>query len=178
MKKIDFLPTFLKANGKKYQIKTSFKDWIEFEEIITREDLILEEKQVFSLRKVLKDQVHKNPIEFLELFIKAVEFCRCGLPSVASDDNKKVLDFKKDFWAIWADFKTYNGIDLKKEELHWWEFMSLFYSLPQSSQIKKRIEIRDLSLGEISKIKDNKTRREIRRMKELFSLEPLEDDEL
>lgn len=42
-----------------------------------------------------------------------------------------MLDLKKDFWAVWADFKTYNGIDLTQEDMHWWQFMALFHSLPQ-----------------------------------------------
>lgn len=170
MGKIDALPETLTAQGKKYPIKTGFRAWAAFEEILNREDLTMEEKQVFALRKVLKCPAPPAPLLFLELFLQAAWFCRCGLPNIPSEDDKQVLDLKKDFWAIWADFKTYNGIDLAQEDLHWWQFMALFQSLPQDCQIKRRISVRSMSYQDISKIKNPRQRRELRRMQRLYSL--------
>ena len=85
-----------------------------------------------------------------------------------------MLDLKKDFWAVWADFKTYNGIDLTQQDMHWWQFMALFYSLPQGCQIKRRMEIRGIGSQELSKMKDAKQRREIRRLQRLYALEDSE----
>lgn len=96
--------------------------------------------------------------------MQAAWFCRCGLPNVPSEDDRQLLDLKKDFWAVWADFKTYNGIDLTQQDMHWWQFMALFHSLPQGCQIKRRMEIRGIGSQELSKMKDAKQRREIRRL--------------
>ena len=118
----------------------------------------------------MKSPAPKEPFAFLELFLQAAWFCRCGLPIVPEDDDKKTLDFYKDFWAVWADFLTYNGVDLLKEDLHWWQFMALFQSLPQDCQIKRRISVRSMSYQDISKIKNPRQRRELRRMQQLYSL--------
>ena len=170
MKKPYKLPDCLKAGGKRYPIETGYQEWLEFEQILDRSDLTEEEKQVFALRKVLKSPAPKEPFAFLELFLQAAWFCRCGLPIVPEDDDKKTLDFYKDFWAVSADFLTYNGVDLLKEDLHWWQFMALFQSLPQDCQIKRRISVRSMSYQDISKIKNPRQRRELRRMQQLYSL--------
>lgn len=114
MKKPYKLPDSLEASGKRYPIETGYREWMEFEQILDRSDLTEEEKQVFALRKVLKGPAPHEPLAFLELFLQAAWFCRCGLPVVPGDDGRKTLDFYKDFWAVWADFLTYNGVDLLK----------------------------------------------------------------
>lgn len=177
MKKPYKLPDYLEASGNRYPIKTGYREWMEFEQILDRPDLTEEEKQVFALRKVLKGPAPHEPLVFLELFLQAAWFCRCGLPVVPGDDGRKTLDFYKDFWAVWADFLTYNGVDLLKDDLHWWQFMALFQSLPEDAQIKRRINIRSITYGELSKIKNSKQRRQIRRLQELYSLDDYSDDD-
>lgn len=174
MGKIDTLPQTLTVQGKAYPIKTGFRSWIAFEGILNRNDLTIEEKQVFALRRVLKSPAPPDPFLFLELFLQAAWFCRCGLPNVPSEDDRQLLDLKKDFWAVWADFKTYNGIDLTQQDMHWWQFMALFHSLPQGCQIRRRMEIRGIGSQELSKMKDAKQRREIRRLQRLYALEDSE----
>ena len=58
--------------------------------------------------------------------------------------------------------------------MHWWQFMALFHSLPQGCQIKRRMEIRGIGSQELSKMKDAKQRREIRRLQRLYALEDSE----
>lgn len=171
MKKPYKLPDALQAARKKYPIKTDYRDWLAFEQILDRADLTEEEKQVFALRRVLKSPPPSDALAFLELFLRAAWFCRCGLPVVPEDDSRKTLDFYKDFWAVWADFLTYNHVDLLKETLHWWQFMALFQSLPEEAQIKRRIGIRSVTYGELSKIKNSKQRRQIKRLQQLYALE-------
>ena len=72
---------------------------------------------------------------------------------------------------MWADFLTYNHVDLLKETMHWWQFMALFQSLPEEAQIKRRIGIRSVTYGELSKIKNSKQRRQIKRLQQLYALE-------
>ena len=55
--------------------------------------------------------------------------------------------------------------------------MALFQSLPEDAQIKRRINIRSITYGELSKIKNSKQRRQIRRLQELYSLDDYSDDD-
>lgn len=61
MGKIDALPQTLTVQGKAYPIKTGFRSWIAFEAILSRNDLTIEEKQVFALRRVLKSPAPPGP---------------------------------------------------------------------------------------------------------------------
>ncbi len=61
MGKIDALPQTLTVQGKAYPIKTGFRSWIAFEAILSRNDLTIEEKQVFALRRVLKKPSAAGP---------------------------------------------------------------------------------------------------------------------
>lgn len=71
MGKIDTLPQTLTVQGKAYPIKTGFRSWIAFEGILNRNDLTIEEKQVFALRRILKSPAPPDPFLFLELFLQA-----------------------------------------------------------------------------------------------------------
>ena len=95
------------------------------------------------------------------------------LPLGKSEPKNKVLDWEKDSATIWADFRGYFGIDLDKENFHWWEFMALFESLPKDCAIKRIMGIRAIDL---SKIKDPEIRAEYEEQKRLVALEAPEND--
>ena len=79
------------------------------------------------------------------------------------------MDWDSDFAAIWADFKLYYHVDLRRiHYLHWWDFMAMFGSLPKDAEIKRRISVRAVDL---STIKDAQTREEWRQRKELVTLD-------
>lgn len=54
--------------------------------------------------------------------------------------------------------------------------MALFHSLPQGCQIKRRMEIRGIGSQELSKMKDAKQRREIRRLQRIYALYNEDED--
>ena len=70
MGKIDALPQTLTVQGKAYPIKTGFRSWIAFEGILNRNDLTIEEKQVFALRRVLKSPAPPDPFCFWSCFCR------------------------------------------------------------------------------------------------------------
>lgn len=146
------LPT--KLDGR--EIPTDFRTWIRYGHI-WESSLLIEEKVRLSFKLILKIEPfesHEDLKKWLDLF---TWFYRCGKDSNRGTPTKeRVLDWKEDELTIWADFKTYNGIDLRSARLHWWEFMALFSSLPSNSQMKEIIGLRAMDLSEI---KDPTTRR-------------------
>lgn len=58
--------------------------------------------------------------------------------------KKKLIDFNKDQWRIYADFRQVYGINLNEaEDLHWWEFMGMLWNMPyKQSTFLQVIEIR------------------------------------
>lgn len=59
-------------------------------------------------------------------------------------EKKKLLDYKKDQWRIYADFRQIYGINLNEaSDLHWWEFMGMLWNMPaKQSSFLQVIEIR------------------------------------
>lgn len=51
----------------------------------------------------------------------------------AKEDKTPVTDWQVDQWRIWVAFKNQYGIDLNKEQLHFWEFMALLTNLEECS---------------------------------------------
>ncbi len=59
------------------------------------------------------------------------------------------------------------GIDLTKDDLHWWLFRALFEGLNDENKICKVMEIRSIDL---SKIKDKEQKAHYRRLKRIYRL--------
>lgn len=58
-------------------------------------------------------------------------------------DKRKLLDFEKDQWRIYADFRQIYGINLNEADMHWWEFMGMLWNMPhRQSSFLQVIEIR------------------------------------
>ncbi len=50
--------------------------------------------------------------------------------SPTQKSNQKVMDYYKDQWRIYADFRQIYGINLNDADLHWWEFCGLLWNMP------------------------------------------------
>ena len=84
---------------------------------------------------------------------------------------ERLLDWKKDALRIWGDFRVYAGIDLFTARMHWWQFMSIFRSLPPESQIKNAIYYRSVDMRRIS---DPKERERYADIKRAVALDPVD----
>jgi len=89
------------------------------------------------------------------------------------DDGEKVFDFRIDASRIYASFYQAYKIDLSKEALHWWAFISLFNALPEDTIIRKVIDIRT---KKIDPKMSEKERTALVRAKDRFSLNKASDD--
>lgn len=149
--------------GKK--IETDFRKWIKFS-LMLDAPLLPAEKYTLALLNIL-GEIPKDEERY---FAAIIDFYQCGESRRDVEPAKeKLLDWDADSPAIWADFRIYAGIDLDKENLHWWEFMALFRSLPEDARIRQLMELRAVDL---SKIKDSETRNDYARRKRMVALEP------
>ena len=153
------------------EIDCGFKKWLKFG-CIWADDLTIIEKKNLAFRYILKS-IPPEP-EQVKWLTEMFWFYRCGKEIRDTECSKeKVLDWEKDSATIWADFRGYFGIDLDKENFHWWEFMALFESLPKDCAIKRIMGIRAIDL---SKIKDPEMHAEYEEQKRLVALEAPEND--
>ena len=151
-------------------IETGFRKWLRFG-ALWDSPLRPEEKYTLSLLNILGEIPDRQE----EYFRAIMDFYACGeKPREAPPAPERLLDWRADGPAVWADFRIYAGINLDRAKLHWWEFMALFQSLPDEARVKQRMAVRGIDL---TKIKDPQTREEYARQKRLAALDPLPEDD-
>jgi hypothetical protein len=61
--------------------------------------------------------------------------------------GKKLFDFRHDSALIYASFMQTYGIDLIKNDLHWWEFLALFKGLTDDCIMRRVMDIRSKKIN-------------------------------
>lgn len=137
-------------------VRTDYLTWMRFGSI-WEAPLLQNEKIYLSYRLIFRKSVPSDLAQVKDDLEACFRFYNCEKePRITPTCRERVLDWKEDSPTIWADFLIYARIDLDREkDLHWWEFMALFESLPEDAQIKKRMGLRSTDL---SKIKDPEMR--------------------
>ena len=123
------LPNCIECNGKLFSIKTDFREWLKFGELIKSKDL--KAKQILYLFK--NEIPSENPFQaLLDFYVN---------PNITpkkqeSDDGKVIIDYIEDGEYIVGSFLAVYGINLITiDYLHWHEFQALFRALPDDSKI-------------------------------------------
>src|SRR5574344_2160254 len=116
------LPNTICVNGGFFSIKTDFREWLKFGELIKNKD------------------PSENPFQaLLDFYVN---------PNITprkqeNDDGRIVLDYIEDGEYIVGSFMAVYGINLITiDYLHWHEFQALFRSLPEDSKIMQIISRR------------------------------------
>lgn len=94
-------------------------------------------------------------------------FISCGAPEALGDaeDGPAAYSFEQDASRIVSAFRKVFGIDISRERLHWFRFVSMLGDL-SGTAFTNVIDIRTTSASEV----DEKHRAEFVRMKKRFSL--------
>ena len=172
---LDYLPTSFSIDGKKYEFNYDFRTSILF--CLLMQDTELTEEQKILQGLQLYYPVIPSNIE--EAYKKILYFYSRGKEI---EDNKKVkqgkrifkrnnnraYDFEIDADLIFSAFMTQYNINLNRDNLHWWEFMSLFNSLKDDTEIVKIMNYRTI---DVNTIEDKKERKMYKQLQDYYSLE-------
>lgn len=174
---LDWLPQTVMIGGVEYQIRSDFRTSILFESMM-RSGLSGWEK----LNQILKIYYPVIPADRQEAIRKAMWFYNCGKEQEQQEEkNKTRAQFKKDRVSysfeqdapyIYAAFMEVYKINLQRipsKELHWWEFVALFDSLPDDCKIRKIMYWRTCDTSGMP-------RKEVQRINELRKIYELKDD--
>ncbi len=158
------LPNYLEVEGKKYPIDTDFRTWVTVFDAASKESslcdlVIFVFPLIFSNGKIPAD-IFKT-LEAIGAFLCPFENRRKN-----GDDSSPLLSFTLDSPYIYSAFLSQYAIDLTKEDLHWWQFLSLLLSLNRCT-LQEIIKIRGMKPSEIS---DPLERARIRRLKGLYRI--------
>lgn len=160
---IDNLPE--QING--IPIRTDFRNMIQFE-------LLMEDGEIPASDKLLPalNLLYREPVPNLRKAWDGLSwFYRCGeeeTPGQAKSGEtaKKLYDFEQDAFYLYSAFQQVYQIDLQKEPLHWWAFMSLLSSLPESCLMGEIMRYRGM---DTSKLKGPEKKR-IQQLQRIFAI--------
>lgn len=175
---IDY-PDQAEVNGKRYEIRTNFRNSILFE-------LMMQDSSLSSTEKVRKGLYLYYPVVPYDMSAAvdaALWFYRCGKEEntvqkrmAARRGKNPVYSFEHDAGLIYAAFLLAYNIDLQDiQYMHWWRFRFLFNSLPKDCEFVRAMEYRSIDIND----KMPKEQKDFyKKMKRLYAL-PLskaEDD--
>lgn len=142
------LPRQVKFEGTSYALNLSYNRVLDVYELLREKELFDEEKTMFALAILVKE---KNSLPGLLNYIFD-EYL-----SITKRTNRntglRTVDFRQDGIYLYSSFlKDYN-IDLIKErnKLHWWQFISLFQGLSESTKMREVMKIRSQTIPERNK---------------------------
>lgn len=122
----DGLPDSLIIHGVEHKIKTDYRTWLRLMDTSDYKSLF----------------IGKVPPPSQELIQEIQRFISRGEDSKGEEDSSPIIDFKLDADYIYSSFLQAYGINLLKSDMHWFEFMALFKSLPEETIMRKIIEYR------------------------------------
>lgn len=157
------LPESLVIADVEYPIETSWRIWAEVGTLFEKKD------DVKALSKALLLVFKGNKIPRLKDALNEILFFyrRGKKEQNSSKKEEPVFDLVYDFPLLNAAFLSQYRINLRKSNMHWWEFWELFEGLKKDEKIIKVIGYRSSNLNEI---KNDEEKKHIRKMKELYKL--------
>ena len=166
-------PSYVQIDGKKYKINTDFKVAIECNKIAEDETIGDLERALAIIYKLFGEEGINAHEHYEKLLKGAKKYLSCGNDDIEMSKKEKDMDFIQDYGYIWASFMSdYNGLDIDKENMHWWKFFELLNGLSNSDIGNCCIlnRIRNLRNFDVKDIKDPKERERILEAKRQVAL--------
>jgi hypothetical protein len=167
----DILPDCVEYKGKNYPVKTDFKVWLKFHQIMKDKNKSPAEKSTNAILCCFDrgrcKELPDTCFEAIEALFNFFSGSRNSENGNNSPKREKVFDFTEDAGYIYSAFFQEYGIDLAFSSMHWYRFLALLNGLSESSQLRRIIAWRSINLSEIT---DTKRRDFYRRMKNFYKL--------
>lgn len=136
------LPSQIEVGGLFYAIKTDFREWLKFGEIIKQPFEVYDLAFLFEENVPLVVDFTKQLLEFYEN--------KNATPNYNDKSSERTLDYISDGEYIVGSFMSAYGIDLTSVDMHWHLFKALFVSLPDTSKITQIMGMRSYKKSEES----------------------------
>ena len=170
---IDEVPTTVIIDDVEFDINSDFRISMMFELLINDPELSERERLYQTL--ILYYPIIPSNLE--AAVDKIMWFYKCGKEEEKEENNNtskptgkstmRIYDYEHDSEIIFASFMKSYGINLQRDNLHWWEFKSLFDNIDEDSKLYKIMEIRSVNLNQI---KDKDKKNYYKKMKDLYKL--------
>ena len=166
-------PEYVEVEGKRYKINTDFRVAIECNRIAEDDNIGNLERALAIIYTLFGDEGINTPEHYEKLLELAQKYLLCGNEFDNNSNEKPDMDFIEDYGYIWASMMSdYNGLDIDKENIHWWKFNELLNGLSNSEMGNCCVlnRIRNLRTFDVSQIKDHKEKEKIIKAKKQVQL--------
>lgn len=161
-------PNGVFCDGLYYPVRTDFKIWLEFAELLEEKDSV--RAAVRALKLCYKSKIPPETGKALELLCG---FFLGGEPGKGKSGGARVISFEKDEELIYASFYSEYGIDLATEKMHWWRFLALMRGLSADSPLMRVVGVRAVKTSDI---KNPALRKKISEQKRIYAIDGCEAD--
>jgi hypothetical protein len=146
-----------------FAIRTDFRQALKFFRIAEDKDLEENEKAALYIRCFFNTipTPLDNVFDFIGWYV-------AGGEEAKKSPGVRVFDFDIDAGRLYAAFMQVYRIDLREENMHWWDFLELFRALPDGTMLARVMDIRGKKIDPKA---DAKYRMELARAKAAYALE-------
>nr|DAG86785.1 MAG TPA: hypothetical protein [Caudoviricetes sp.] len=152
---LESLPRSIRIGDIDYPIRTDFRTWIKVESIL--KDSNIPDGFKLSMIYIICDLFYGNKDISTEstdaVFDGIFSFWRMYKPvnEKAKISHDIAYSYDNDFDLIVSAFKQQYGINLFSDDMHWFEFKSLFDGLSESTMFRKIVGYRTVDLSKVPK---------------------------
>ena len=157
------LPSAVNVGGEYFPVKTDFRTWLRFIQILNQKDSVLEDLDWIYTEKLPDDK--KSGFEALVSFAYPERI----LPRSDGTKSESVFDYTIDSDLIYAAFREQYGIDLLTQDMHWHVFSALFSGL-HGTKLNEIMGFRSYDENDHSKYEEN-----MKKLRDAWTLAGLEN---
>lgn len=168
------LPTEITVGGRKYPIRTEASVWMQVDDLMADGSVPFPEKAARMIALTFSGR--ELPGRLSELLSALYDFYNCGKPQVREKNvpaKKRILSFEADCPLIYAAFLSCYGVDLSKEDPHWFLFCAMLEGLEQNTKLSEVLGIRATNPADI---RDKNVRSRLMTLKQKYRLPDLRSD--
>lgn len=134
LKLFERLPDSITVDGKRYKCNFDFRNVLKMIEIMQRDDILPGARDYLCAKCVCNAPKNASKV-FAEL-------CSVLFPDAPKTDEKRITSYEQDAALIRSAFLQVYGVNLWKENLHWFEFRELLQNLPEGNRYAETLSIR------------------------------------
>ena len=134
LKLFERLPDSIEVDGKRYKCNFDFRNVLKMLEIMQRDDILPDARDYLCARCLCK--APKNAAKVYSVL------CSTLFPQSPETGGKRLTSYEQDAGLIRTAFRQVYGIDLYRDDLHWFEFVELLQFLPDGCRYEETIGIR------------------------------------
>lgn len=143
----NILYDLLPEEWEEYSVNTWFQVGIQIYVVMEDEEINEYEKNDILIALLfgnedgtIREHPQRNDLkECLEWFLNGWNYDN----PAKKHSSQRVMDFTKDQWRIYSDFRAIYGINLNESDMHWWEFSALLWNMPyEQSQFMQVVNLR------------------------------------